>query len=223
MKEIMFPLTLNWFIVNCQCTSPPCWHSPTLFKVQLSLKTPWVSLPRHCLSNRAGLPLESSGFSGRNAFAHGLINDRGWESFWATALHMQGLFFIPSCLQFSSDKTTMKYVTEGAGGKRLNGRVSPTCGVNGGRQLPVLLGGDVFPIGRPESQPLPTPFNVEVAISRPVSEADTRGWGWGGSHISSSASVSFMCEHRDSFGCPVAQRLEAAAASSRTWGIGRVY
>lgn len=43
-----------------------------------------------------------------------------------------------------------------------------TCGVVGRRQLAVFLGGHVFPVSSLESQPLATPLDVKVAISRPA-------------------------------------------------------
>jgi len=54
-------------------------------------------------------------------------------------------------------------------------QISPTGRVDGGRELAVFLGGDVFPVGGPERQPLPTPLDVEVAISRPAERKHRRG------------------------------------------------
>lgn len=58
--------------------------------------------------------------------------------------------------------------------ERLNQQISPTGRVDGRCELPVFLGGDVFPVGSPESQPLPTPLDVKVAVSRPEREENVR-------------------------------------------------
>lgn len=182
---------LNWRVMDGQL-SVFCllaFKLASLFEVQRPLKTPWFSSPRHCLSNKEKLLLHGSRLSARNVFSHRLINGRSREA--ADAAPFAPLRCKLRASASSSSSSSSRRVsnrqaalnideicsTGACSEKRLNRQVAPTCSVDRRRQLPVFLGGDVFPVGRPQSQPLPTPLNVEIAISRPVSRGNTQGGG----------------------------------------------